>query len=226
MSAPGSFRPLRDRTPPSDGGGASADGRRPPRRRHVQPRRCGPVEMGAACRAGALVAIAALVLASAAHAASADAIDRDAGAALKRLYAQSSAAQVVGKKAKGVLVFPRILKAGFMVGAQSGDGALRQGQQTTGYYRSVAASYGFQAGIQSFGYALFFMSDSALAYLRASDGWEIGTGPSVVVVDQGMARNLTTTTLKRDVYAFVFGQKGLMAGVGIQGSKITKINPG
>ena len=83
----------------------------------------------------------------------------------------------------------------------------------------------FQAGIQSFGYALFFMSDSALSYLRRSEGWEIGTGPSVVIVDQGMARQLSTTTLKDDVYAVVFDQKGLMAGMGIQGSKITQITP-
>ena len=94
-----------------------------------------------------------------------------------------------------------------------------------GYYRTLAASYGFQAGIQSFGYALFFMSDSALSYLRRSEGWEIGTGPSVVIVDQGMARQLSTTTLKDDVYAVVFDQKGLMAGMGIQGSKITQITP-
>ena len=89
----------------------------------------------------------------------------------------------------------------------------------------MAASYGFQAGVQAFFYALFLMTDSAVEYLDHSGGWELGTGPSLVVVDVGAAKSLTTTTLKDDVYAFVFGQKGLMAGIGIQGSKITRIHP-
>jgi len=91
--------------------------------------------------------------------------------------------------------------------------------------RNVAASYGLQAGVQGFSYVLFFMSDSALEYLDKSDGWEVGTGPSLVIVDKGMAKSLSTTTLHDDVYAFIFGQKGLMAGIGIQGSKITRIHP-
>ena len=99
------------------------------------------------------------------------------------------------------------------------------GGKTIGYYNTVAASYGFQAGAQSFGYALFFMTDDALEYLANSEGWEIGVGPSVVVVDEGMAKSLTTTTAKDGVYAFFFGQEGLMAGLGIQGSKISRITP-
>ena len=93
------------------------------------------------------------------------------------------------------------------------------------YYRTSAASYGFQGGVKKFAYALFFMTDSAVDYLDKSGGWAIGTGPSVVVVDQGMARSLTTTSLRSDVYAFIFDQSGLMGGIGIEGSKITKIEP-
>jgi lipid-binding SYLF domain-containing protein len=78
--------------------------------------------------------------------------------------------------------------------------------------------------VQTFGYALFFMTDSALKWLDRSDGWEIGTGPSMVLVDEGMAKTLTTTTAQSDIYAFIFSQKGLMAGVGLQGTKITKIH--
>ena len=89
----------------------------------------------------------------------------------------------------------------------------------------MAASYGLQVGVQKFGYALFLMNDKALAYLDKSAGWEIGVGPSVVVVDQGKAKTMTSTTLWDDVYAFIFSQKGLMAGLGIQGSKITKTSP-
>ena len=95
--------------------------------------------------------------------------------------------------------------------------------KTVGYYKTVAASYGLQIGVQSFGYALFFMTDSSLEYLEESDGWEIGVGPSIVIVDEGFAKSLTTTTGKSDIYAFFFDQKGLMAGAGLQGTKITKV---
>ena len=97
--------------------------------------------------------------------------------------------------------------------------------KTVGYYRTVAASYGLQAGAQSFGYALIILSDAALEYLQNSSGWEIGTGPSVVLVDKGLAGSLTTTSAKEDIYAFFFDQEGLMLGLGLQGTKITKITP-
>jgi lipid-binding SYLF domain-containing protein len=167
----------------------------------------------------------ALSHAQPAYAASASEIDRDATAALKKLYSSTAGAKDLGDKAKGILIFPSIIKGGFIIGGQYGDGALRQGGKTVRYYRSVAASYGLQAGVQSFGYVLMFMDEASLAYLDKSDGWEIGTGPSVVVVDKGMGKSMTSTTLKSGVYAFIFGQKGLMAGIGLQGSKITKITP-
>ena len=152
-------------------------------------------------------------------------IDQSVTAASRELYGQSEAARALGAKAKAVLVFPDIKKAAFVVGAQYGYGALRRGSKTIGYYRTSAASYGLQAGVKKFGYALFFMTDSAIAYLDASHGWAIGTGPSVVVLDKGAARSLTTTNLRSDVYAIVFSQQGLMGGIGLEGSKITKITP-
>jgi lipid-binding SYLF domain-containing protein len=150
--------------------------------------------------------------------------DRSAAEALKNLTASDPAAQLLARQAKTVLVFPNIVKAGFLFGGQMGDGVLMQNGRPVGYYNSVAASYGLQAGVQVFGYALFFMNDAALAYLGQRDGWEIGVGPSVVVVDQGMGKSITSTTLTHDVYAFIFDQKGLMAGLGLQGSKITKLS--
>jgi lipid-binding SYLF domain-containing protein len=156
-------------------------------------------------------------------AASAAEIDRNVDASLKTLFAESPSAKALAEKATGILVFPAITKAGFIVGGQYGEGALRENGKTVGFYNSIAASYGLQAGIQKFGYALFFMSDSALKWIDKSDGWEIGTGPSIVVVDVGAAASLTTTTAKSDIYAFFFSQKGLMAGIGLQGTKITKI---
>lgn len=165
----------------------------------------------------------ALVVPAPAGAATAGEIDRNATKTLNKLYAQKPAAKALGEKAKAVLIFPSITKGGFMVGGQYGEGALRRDGKTVGYYESVAMSYGLQAGVQKFGYALFFMTDSALKWLDRSDGWEVGTGPSIVVVDEGMAGGMSTTTAQSDIYAFVFSQKGLMAGLGLQGTKITRI---
>ena len=174
----------------------------------------------------ALVLAAVLVLTQGngvARAASAAGIDADVDAALMKLYEEQPVAKMLAEKAAAILVFPNMVKAGFLVGAQYGEGALRKKGRTVGYYNSVAASYGLQAGAQTFGYVLFLMTNSAVHYLNRSGGWEIGVGPSIVVADEGIARTLTSTTLKSDVYAFIFDQKGLMAGIGLQGSKITKI---
>ena len=160
-----------------------------------------------------------------AHAGRAAEISAASSAALKKLYAQNPSARILGEKAVAILVFPKILKAGFLVGAQGGDGALRKGGKTVAYYRSLAGSYGFQAGVQSFGYALFFMNQAAINQMNDTGGWEIGSGPSLVIVDEGFAKSVTSNTLTSDVYAFIFDQKGLMAGIGIQGSKITRIRP-
>ena len=159
-----------------------------------------------------------------AFAATAAEIDRDVDSALLKLYEKTPAAKELAKVAKGILVFPDVVKAGLIIGGQFGEGALRVDGKTVGYYSTVAASYGLQAGAQSFGYALFFITDKALDYLKKSEGWEIGVGPSIVIVDEGVAKSLTTTTAKSDIYAFFFDQKGLMAGLGLQGSKITRID--
>ena len=152
-------------------------------------------------------------------------IDRQATEALTTLYNSTPGAKALADKAVAVLVFPSIVKGGFIIAGQFGDGALRKGRKTVAYYRSLAASYGFQAGAQAFGYVLFFMDDASVKYLDNSAGWELGTGPSLVVLEAGFGKNLSTTTLQKGVYAFIFDQKGLMGGVGIQGSKITRINP-
>jgi lipid-binding SYLF domain-containing protein len=149
--------------------------------------------------------------------------DRAAAAALRQLVASNQAARLLNEKAVAVLVFPKIVKVGFVLGGAYGEGVLLQGDKTLGYYNSAAASYGLQAGAQWFGYALFFMNADALKYLDSSQGFEIGLGPSVVVVDQGMAKKFSSTTLTQDVYAFIFGQNGLMAGLGVEGSKISKL---
>lgn len=158
------------------------------------------------------------------HAASASELERDARAAVKKLYGHSPAARSLAKRAKGIMVFPSVVKAGLMIGGQYGEGVLLKKGRVAGYYNTAGASYGLQAGAQTFSYALFFMNDEALAYLGSSDGFEIGAGPSVVMMDEGMAKQSSTTTLTKDVYAFIFGQSGLMAGLGLQGNKITKLD--
>ncbi len=177
--------------------------------------------------AAATLAAAGLLapLHAARAASSARRINADATRALNALYAANAKARDLGRQAKAVLIFPKIYKGGLIVGGLSGDGVLRVAGQPSGYYNISAASFGLQAGGQTYSFVLFFMTADALDYLRKSDGWAIGSGPSVVVVDKGAAANLTTTTVTQDVYAFPFGQKGLMAGLGLEGSKITVIQP-
>ena len=173
----------------------------------------------------AVIVMANIINPQSANADTAAEIDHKADLALQKLYASTPAAKELSKVAKGILVFPDVIKAGLLIGGQYGVGALRVDGKTTGYYKTVAASYGLQAGAQSFGYVMILMTRSALEYLEESKGWEVGVGPSVVVADEGLARSLTTSTAKEDIYAFFFGQKGLMAGLGLQGSKISRIVP-
>ena len=158
-------------------------------------------------------------------AASASEIERNAAASLRILTKNYPDSKKLADKAVAVLVFPSIVKGGFIIAGQYGDGVLRRRGKTVAYYRSLAASYGFQAGIQAYGYVLFFMDEDSLRYLDKSEGFELGTGPSLVVLDTGFGKNLSTTTLQKGIFAFIFDQKGLMGGFGIQGTKITKINP-
>ena len=169
------------------------------------------------------LALGASTVAGEARAATAAELNANGQAALNRLYAQSPRAVRYRRDAHAILVFPKIVKAGLMIGGQGGEGVLFVRGRPAGYYKISAVSYGLQIGGQSFSYALFFMNDKALNYLRKSDGWAIGSGPSVVVIDQGKAMSTTSTTITEDVYAMPFGQKGLMAGMGLEGSKISPI---
>jgi lipid-binding SYLF domain-containing protein len=174
----------------------------------------------------ALLLCAAIALAGTAQNAAAQgkpSLDAAATKAYNSLVARVPAAKALGKDAVAVLVFPKITKAGLVIGGQYGEGVLMRGGKPSGYYSTAGASYGLQAGAQQFGYAMFFMNEKALSALTETDGFEVGVGPSVVVVDEGMGKSLTSMNAKQDVYAFIFGQRGLMAGIGIQGNKITKL---
>jgi lipid-binding SYLF domain-containing protein len=150
-------------------------------------------------------------------------IERKSRTALEKLYQTNPKARTLANKAEGVLVFPDIVKGGLVWGGAYGDGALYQRNRATGYYRSISASWGLQAGLQKYGYALFLMDDKAMGALNASGGWEIGSAPNLTVVDKGMAGALSTTTLDKGTYAVFFDQKGLMAGLGLQGTKVTRL---
>jgi lipid-binding SYLF domain-containing protein len=156
-------------------------------------------------------------------AATAEDLDRDADQALQTLYKTTPAAEALAKQATAVLVFPNIVKAGLVFGGAYGEGELKQGSKVDGYYNSVTGSWGYQAGAESYGYAVFLMSQKAVDYLHSSQGWEIGVGPTVVVMNEGIAKNFSTSTMKDDAYAFVFNQQGAMASVSIEGTKISKI---
>jgi lipid-binding SYLF domain-containing protein len=150
-------------------------------------------------------------------------IDSQSQQALNKLTSDNSAARAIAGQSRAVLIFPSIVKAGLGVGGAFGEGQMRKGGVVTDYYSTFTGSWGLQAGAQKYGYAVFLMNNDAVKYVEDSDGWEIGVGPTVVLVNAGIAENLSTSTLKEDAYAFIFDQKGLMAGVSIEGTKITKL---
>ncbi len=173
----------------------------------------------------ALAPMASLAVVDRAHAtaASVEDLNRDADHALQMLYRTNPVARDISQRAKAVLIFPNIVKAGFIFGGAYGEGELKQGARIDNYYNSFTGSWGLQAGGQSYGYAVFLMSDKAIRYIHETHGLEIGVGPTVVVVNEGIAKNLSTSTLKDDAYAFIFDQQGLMAGISIEGTKISRV---
>jgi lipid-binding SYLF domain-containing protein len=172
----------------------------------------------------AITSIASISMLNQAGAATAEDLDRDSRQALQMLYKAEPVAETLSHTAKAVLVFPNIIKAGLVFGGSYGEGELIKGAKVVDYYNSVTGSWGLQIGAQSYGYAVFLMTDEAVSYLEKTKGWEIGVGPTVVAVDKGVAKNLSTSSLKDDAYAFIFDQQGLMAGVSIEGTKISRIN--
>ncbi|MDT8384333.1 MAG: YSC84-related protein [Gammaproteobacteria bacterium] len=171
----------------------------------------------------ATAAIVTISVMNQAGAATAEDLDKDSRQALQTLYQTEPVAKTLSSTAKAVLVFPNIIKAGLVFGGSYGEGVLIKGSKVTDYYNSVTGSWGLQIGAQSYGYAVFLMTDKAVSYVEKTQGWEIGVGPTVVVVDEGVAKNLSTSSLKNDAYAFIFSQQGLMAGISIEGTKISRI---
>ncbi|MFO1207048.1 MAG: lipid-binding SYLF domain-containing protein [Burkholderiales bacterium] len=171
-----------------------------------------------------VAAAASLALAPSPAAAQDYGLEGEARGALNRLMASHPSARMLDQRAYATLVFPDVTKAGFLIGGEYGNGVLFRRGGVAGYYNTAGVSYGLQAGAQSYSYVMFFMNESAWRALNSRDGLQVGVGPSIVVLDEGKARSLTSATLTSDVYAFVFGQQGLMAGAGLEGTKITRLS--
>jgi lipid-binding SYLF domain-containing protein len=155
---------------------------------------------------------------------SAEEIDAEAKQALDTLYSESSAAKELGAKAHGVLVFPSITKGGLIVGGEYGEGVLLVDGNSQGYYSSASGSIGLQLGVSSRSLVIMFMTEEALKKFMSSSGWEAGVDADVTVVDVGATGSLDTTTSQAPVIAFNFGEEGLMAGVSVEGTKVSKLD--
>ena len=150
-------------------------------------------------------------------------IDADVDSALSKLYAQVSGSKELAAKARGVLVFPSVVSAGFVLGGSYGEGALRAGGHTEGYYSTVAGSVGLLAGADSKAVYLLFMTQEALDKFRASGGWTAGADASVTMVKVGANAGVDTTTARQPVVGYVLSNAGLMANLSLDGTKITKL---
>jgi lipid-binding SYLF domain-containing protein len=169
------------------------------------------------------IGVAALAVSMLASAATTSEINTNVKAALTRFYAQSPNHRELAGKASAMLVFPRITKAGVGVGGSYGEGALRVSGNTVGYYKVTGASLGATLGAARRSEVILFMTDAAREKFMNSDGWTIGADTGVAVV-KGVGGDYDSETLQRPVLAFVFGEKGLIADVSLEGSKVTKLN--
>jgi lipid-binding SYLF domain-containing protein len=151
-------------------------------------------------------------------------IDASVDGTLSRLYSTVPGSHELLAKSRGVLVFPEVLQAGFIVGAQYGEGALRVGGATVGYYSTASGSFGLQAGAQSKALIFAFMTQDALEKFRATDGWAAGADASVALVTVGANGTVDTNTATHPVEAFVLTNAGLMADVSLAGTKVTRLN--
>ena len=175
------------------------------------------------CLVASAAALSLAGLPTAPLAATASDLDRDSAQALQVLIKNNTLAKSLATQAKAVLVFPKVVKAGLVFGGSYGEGVLMQGGKVTEYFNSVSASWGWQAGAESYAYVVFLMNDKAVEYLDKTKGWEFGVGPAMVLVNDGVAKNLSTSTLREDAYAFISDQQGLMVSISIEGTKISRI---
>jgi lipid-binding SYLF domain-containing protein len=168
----------------------------------------------------------ALIIASfpvASYAATASEIDANVNASLDRFVKEVKGAKEFLDAAKGVLILPKVIEGALVVGAEYGEGALRISGKTVGYYNIASASFGYQIGGEQKDIIIVFMNDKVLRKFRASKNWSAGVDAKVTLINVGIDESLNTAKIKQPVVGFVFGQKGLIAGATIEGSKFTKM---
>lgn len=154
------------------------------------------------------------------------ALAADSRASLASLYRRYPKARQLGAKAKGIVVFPSVTKGGLMVGGLGGTGALIDPDgKIREFYQTTGISYGMQAGLQKYSYALFLMDNQARSYLHQSGGWQVGSAPSLVVVDEAVGASMSVGSINRGTYAVLYHERGLMGGLGLQGSRIARFIP-
>ena len=151
-------------------------------------------------------------------------IDAEVDNALARLYGQVEGSEQLVGRARGVLVFPSVMEAGFIVGASRGQGALRIGGKTVSYHATTSGSFGLQAGAQSTAVFILFMTDEALKRFQDSRGWTAGTDASVTLLSVGASAQVTTATAQQPVVGYVLSNRGLMAGITLDGTRITRLD--
>ena len=166
----------------------------------------------------------AVLLTSSVLAASAAKIDGDSDKALQVFREDVNGAEVFLNQAAGYLIFPRVIKAGIGIGGETGEGALRVGGQTIAYYRTSAGSIGFQLGAQAKSIVIAFMTKESLQKFRDSSGWKVGVDGSVALIDLGAGKTIDSNNIKDPVVGFIFGSKGLMYNLTLEGSKFSKLD--
>jgi lipid-binding SYLF domain-containing protein len=166
----------------------------------------------------------AVILAGSVLAASSGEIDKDADKALEVFREDVNGADVFLNQAAGYLIFPRVIKVGIGIGGETGEGALRVGGQTVDYYRTSAGSIGFQLGAQAKSIVIAFMTPESLKKFRDSSGWKVGVDGSVALIDLGVGKTIDTGNIKDPVVGFIFGSKGLMYNLTLEGSKFSKLD--
>jgi lipid-binding SYLF domain-containing protein len=159
-----------------------------------------------------------------AKAASAYEIDVGVDETLDRFFYNIRGAEELARKAVGILVFPSVVKAGFGVGGEYGEGALRIRGRTVDYYNTLSASVGFQLGVQERSVIIMFMTPEALDQFRRTAGWKIGADASVAIVTLGVGGSIDTNKITSPVIGFILDPKGLMYNLTLEGSKISRIS--
>ena len=158
------------------------------------------------------------------EAASRGEIEAGVNRTLRILYGQVGGTEELASEAAGVLVFPTVVKAGFGIGGEYGEGALRRGRRTVGYYNTVSASIGFQLGAQAKSVVIMFMTREALRNFQRKDGWKIGVDGSIALINVGVGGSVDSNQITDPIIGFVLGSKGLMYNLTLEGSKISQIN--